>query len=106
MVVRRTKIQRRSMNFCCKAAMLLKSLYPLERSPLEKGDGQRPGMDPPRRGGICEAVDALHDPVIHPAALPRPFSKGLHVGGTPHMDLQTVTMISRREAAKLLKAQG
>ena len=69
MVVRRTKIQRRSMNFCCKAAMLLKSLYPLERSPLEKGDGQRPGMDPPRRGGICEAVDALHDPVIHPAAL-------------------------------------
>ena len=25
------------------------------RSPLEKGDGQRPGMDPPRRGGICRA---------------------------------------------------
>jgi hypothetical protein len=49
-------------------------------------------------------VDVLHDPMIHPAALP--ISKGLHVGGTPHMGLQTVTMISRREAAKLLKAQG
>jgi hypothetical protein len=51
-------------------------------------------------------MQLLTIPAIHPAALPRPFSKGLHGYGITHLELFAVVVIFGREAAILLKAQG
>ena len=39
------------------------------RSPLEKGDGQRPGMDPPQRGGIKKEGQCPSDRALPAARL-------------------------------------